>query len=221
MTTLAGAGQGETARRWSADPRTARVGQNQARRNPLVGFIKAALVGLSVILLATLMLWPQFVERRNGLPLDFAEVDVSTPTSTMNRARFFSGGDPALNVTADRVVQDADAPELVHLENLAGDTTLADGTWLHLSAIAGTYDRVGETLELVGDVALFSDNGNELHSSVASFAFRTGRVAGGGPVTGHGPYGRIVADSFEISEDGKVLRFSGSVSLVIEQGAGL
>ncbi|MEC9345079.1 MAG: LPS export ABC transporter periplasmic protein LptC [Pseudomonadota bacterium] len=208
----------EPSRRWSADPRTARVGQIQARRNPLVGFIKAALVGLSVLLLATLLLWPQFVERRNGLPLDFAEVDVSAPTSTMTRARFVSGGQPSLNVTADKVVQDADSPELVHMENLAGDTTLADGQWLHLSAATGAYDRVGETLELNGDVALFSDSGNELHSAVASFEFRSGRITGGGPVTGHGPFGRIKADSFEITDDGKTMNFTGNVRLVIEQG---
>jgi lipopolysaccharide export system protein LptC len=213
-------GDGTIGRRWNARPRSDRISTGEARRNPLVNRIKFALLGLSALLVVALLAWPQFTERSGGLPIDFSEVDVGAPTSTMSNARFISGGAHTFNITADQVVQDAESPELVHLTNIAGDTTTEDGAWFSLSALNGNYDREAQRLILNGDVALFTDSGNELHSANATFELAEGRITGGDPVTGHGPFGRITANRFEVVENGETIRFRGDVTLVIETGAG-
>ena len=208
------------ARRWNARPRSTRISTGEARRNPLVNRTKFGLLGISALLVVALLAWPQFTERSNGLPIDFADVDVGAPTSTMSNARFISGGAHTINITADNVVQDADAPELVHLTNISGDTTTEDGAWFSLSALNGNYDREAQRLVLNGEVALFTDSGNELHSSNATFELDQGRITGGNPVSGHGPYGRITADRFEVAGNGETIRFHGDVRLVVETGTG-
>lgn len=210
----------EPERRWNAQPKSQLISTGDARRNPLVNRIKFGLIGVSVLLVIALLAWPQFAERRNGLPIDFADIDVSAPTSTMSQARFISGGAHTINITADQVVQDADAPDLVHLSNISGDTTMEDGAWLSLSAQNGNYDRETQRLILNGEVALFTDSGNEIHSSNATFELGEGRITGGDPVNGHGPFGRITARRFEVAGNGETIRFMGDVKLVIESGTG-
>jgi len=210
----------DIGRRWNARPRSNRISTGEARRNPLVNRMKFALLGFSALLVVALLAWPQFTQRSGDLPIDFADVDVGAPTSTMSNARFISGGAHAINITADQVVQDAESPELVHLTNISGDTTTDDGAWFSLSALNGNYDREAQRLVLNGNVALFTDSGNELHSSNATFELEQGRITGGDPVTGHGPFGRITADRFEVAGNGETIRFRGGVTLVVETGAG-
>lgn len=205
--------------RWSARPRTEVVSSGSTRRNPLVGLLKFALVGLSILLIGILIIWAQVSERENGMPLDFADIKIGSQKSTMSNARFVSGGKHPLNIHATEVVQDATTPWLVHLKNPEGDTTLSDGGWMHLSALEGVFDREAQTLALKGDVSLYTDSANELHGGEAVFDLRTGRVTGGRPVTGHGPLGRIEAKSFEVVDNGNVVRFGGGVHLVVFPGA--
>ena len=204
-------------RRWSARPRSREaMAVHSARRSRRVALFKYLLIGISLALVATLVIWPQFTERQNGLPIDFAEVDMSAPTSTMSNARFVSGGERSVNVTADKVVQDPSVPTLVHLATLEGDTTTDSGVWMHISAREGTFDRETDRLALAGDVSLYTDQGNEIHSERALIDMNLGEIEGDQPVSGHGPYGRFRADAFNIRDEGNVLLLRGNVQLVIE-----
>ena len=205
-------------RRWHLGPRQQRPVATQARRRLHVTFMKYVLFGASLALVAAIVIWPQVAERQNGQAIDFAEVARTTPKSTMTNARFVGGEDQNLNVTADRVVQDANQSAIVHLTTPEGDTTTDGGTWLHLSAESGIYNRETAELELNGSVALFTDEGNEVHSATATFRLNQGEVDGGGPVTGHGPYGRFKSDTFSIREEGNVLFLRGNVRVIIEPG---
>ncbi|WP_417517546.1 LPS export ABC transporter periplasmic protein LptC [Minwuia sp.] len=206
------------ARRWNVAPREEMAGQRSTRRKTHVVLLKYLLFGLSALMVLAIIVWPQFAERQNGQAIDFAEVAKTTPSSTMTNARFVSGGDKKVNVTAEQVVQDANVPELVHLTTLAGDTTTNKGTWMHLSANTGQFNRESAQLTLNGDVALFTDEGNEFHAADAVIKLNEGEIDGGGPVTGHGPFGRFEARRFAIRENGNVLLLSGDVKLVIEPG---
>jgi lipopolysaccharide export system protein LptC len=203
-------------RHWTAQPRQDQVGAPSARRSRRVALLKYLLIGVSLALVATIIIWPQFTERRNGLPIDFADVDVSSQSSTMTNARFVSGGERSVNVTADKVVQDPEVPTMVHLSALEGDTTTDGGVWMHMSARSGVFDRAADRLELTGDVSLYTDQGNEIHSPKATIDMGRGEVRGDDRVAGHGPYGHFRADSFEIREEGNVLLLRGNVQLVVE-----
>lgn len=213
--------QAAPRRRWNPRPREQMLAANSARRSRRVALLKYLLIGVSLALVATLVLWPQFTERTNGLPIDFSTVDLSAPTSTMTNARFVSGGERSVNVTADKVVQDPDVPTLVHLSALQGDTTTSNGVWMHMSADSGLFDRETDRLALNGDVSLYTDQGNEIHSEQAMIDMQHGEIRGAKPVQGHGPYGRFKADGFTILEEGNVLLLRGNVQLVIEPSGGL
>ncbi len=200
-------------RRWNVRPRES---VDSLRSNRFITWMKYALFGLSAALLATLVVWPQVTERRDGTAIDFATVEGTTPDSTMSNARFVGGEAQNINVTAEQVVQDADFPTIVHLTGIAGDTTTADGVWMHLSANKGLFDRETNRLSLNGNVELFSDEGNQLNSDNAVIDLARNEVVGSGPVSGHGPYGRFTANGFEIREAGNTLLLSGGVQLVIE-----
>lgn len=202
-------------RRWSAPPRE---GGDTAGRSRTVAILKLLLPGLSALLIMTLIIWPQVTERQNGSAIDFATVDSTSSSSTMTNARFVGGDSQNVNVTADTVVQDSDFPSIVHMTNIAGDTTTEDGVWMHLSALKGLFDQETNRLSLNGQVALFSDQGNELHSENAVIDLARTEVTGSGVVRGHGPYGRFTANGFEIRDAGNTLILSGGVHLVIETG---
>jgi len=203
-------------RRWNVQPRQDLAGGAATRRSRGVVAAKYLLFALSAFLILTIIIWPQVSERQNGQALDFAEVAKTTPSSTMTNARFVSGGEKSVNVTASQVVQDAEFPSIVHLTEIAGDTTTKDGTWMHLSADKGLYDRETERLSLNGHVSLFTDEGNEIHSANAVINLARGEIDGGGPVMGHGPYGRFQATRFVIRDKGNTLLLTGDVRLVIE-----
>jgi lipopolysaccharide export system protein LptC len=203
-------------RRWNVAPRQEIAGRNATRRSTRVVLLKYLLFTLSAAMVLTIIIWPQFTERQNGQALDFSDVAKTTPSSTMSNARFVSGGESSVNITAGQVVQDAEFPSIVHMTEIAGDTTTKDGVWVHLSANKGLFDRETERLTLNGDVSLFTDEGNELHSANAVINLAGGEIDGGGPVTGHGPYGRFKATRFVIRDKGNTLLLSGDVRLVIE-----
>jgi lipopolysaccharide export system protein LptC len=205
-----------TDRRWNVAPRQEIAGRNATRRSRRVVLMKYLLFAASAVMVSMIVIWPQFSERQNGQAIDFSDVAKATPSSTMNKARFVSGGESAVNITAGKVVQDAEFPAIVHLTEIAGDTTTKDGTWVHLSANKGLFDRESERLTLNGDVSLFTDEGNEIHSANAVINLARGEIDGGGPVAGHGPYGRFEATRFVIRDKGNTLLLTGNVKLVIE-----
>lgn len=208
-------------RRWNVRPRHQSAAPGATQRSRHVVLLKYLLFTLSAAMIATLIIWPQFTERTDGKALDFADISRTSQSSTMTNARFVSGGDRSVNVTANRVVQDAEFPSIVHLTEVAGDTTTDGGTWVHLSANKGLYDRDTQRLSLNGDVALFTDEGNEIHSQHAVINLDRGEIDGGGPVSGHGPYGRFRANRFLIRDEGNTLLLSGSVKLTIETSGGI
>lgn len=209
-------GPPQADRRWNVAPRQEIAGRNATRQRRHVVLLKYLLFAASVMMVLTIIIWPQIAERQNGQAIDFSDVAKATPSSTMNQARFVSGGDSSINVTAGQVVQDADFPAIVHLTEIAGDTTTSDGVWVHLSANKGLFDRDTGRLTLNGDVALFTDEGNEIHASNAVINLDAGEIDGGGPVAGHGPYGRFEAARFVIRDKGNTLLLTGNVKLVIE-----
>lgn len=117
------------------------------------------------------------------------------------------------NVTAERAVQeDANA---VRLERVDADMTLADTSWLVLTARGGLYKVQEKTLDLSGDIHLFYEGGYEFRTEHAFLNINTGQATGEQPVEGQGPAGTLKADRFTIEDRGAILRFNGNVQVVL------
>ncbi len=122
------------------------------------------------------------------------------------------------SITADLAKNLAKGTATVELEMPKADMTLDDGTWLVLTADTGIYSRETRTLELVGAVNLFHDSGYEIRTAKARIDFVQGAAAGTDPVRGHGPFGELVAEGFDLKNKGKIIRFTGKSTLVLFPG---
>lgn len=122
-------------------------------------------------------------------------------------------------VTADTAVQDG-LGQHVQLKKVEADITLKDGTWLNIVSDAGLVDNGAHTLDLKGNIGIFSDNGYEAHAPAASVDLKTGIVHGSSHVDAQGPLGTLSADTFEIHRDKKQLFFTGNIHSVFYQTGG-
>jgi lipopolysaccharide export system protein LptC len=128
-----------------------------------------------------------------------------------------SSGNPFV-VTADEAHQFPHNPNRALLDNVEADLTLHDGNWLNATAPHGLLDAPHATnqkcakttcagdqvLDMWGPIAVFSDNGYEVHTTLAHADMGSGIVRGNKYVRGQGPLGSFYADSF-------VFKFQGHV----------
>jgi hypothetical protein len=128
-----------------------------------------------------------------------------------------SSGNPFV-VTADKARQYTHDASRALLDNVEADLTLRDGNWFSATAPQGmlnaphpagaqcakTTCAASQTLELWGPIAIYSDNGYEVHTTYAHVDMGNGIVRSPRYVRGQGPMGSFYADSF-------VFRFQGHV----------
>jgi len=127
-----------------------------------------------------------------------------------------SDGNPYV-VTAEKAVQYAHEGGRALLKNVEADLTLKDGDWLNATAPNGvlytlhSHDSHGakaksdanQILDLSGPISVFSDNGYEVHTTVAHIDMGAGIVRGPRYVRGQGPLGTFNADKFVFTFHGR------------------
>lgn len=183
-----------------------------------VGVMKVLLPAGAAIFIMLLLAWPELTPDKDGLSIDLSVLALDQPEGlTMLNARFAgidSRNQPFL-VTADVASQAEEADSIVELELPKADITLEDGTWVALTARDGLYDRDRQTVDLVGDVSFFHDEGFELHTETASFDLDDGTATGRETVTGQGLFGQIESTGFDSFDQGDRIIFSGPTRLLL------
>jgi hypothetical protein len=84
------------------------------------------------------------------------------------------------------------------LINVQADLSLKNGQWMNASAPHGTLDADSQKLSLSGAIAVFTDQGYEIHTDLAYIDLARGTAVGPHHVTGQGPSGTFEADRFRI-----------------------
>src|SRR4029077_7541069 len=87
-------------------------------------------------------------------------------------------------ITADAAVQQGANTRKVALRQVEADLTLDKNRWLNASATHGFVDMDKSALSLTGGIAMFSDDGYELHTPPANVDLRKGIFRGPGEGTG-------------------------------------
>lgn len=124
-------------------------------------------------------------------------------------------GHPFL-ITADAAVQQSPLARNATLTNVEADLTLEKGRWLNATAATGFVDMDKNALALSGGIAVYSDDGYELHTARANVDLKAGLLHGPVTVTGHGPAGTLRADSFEIDRNTSQIVLVGNVHMLIQ-----
>jgi lipopolysaccharide export system protein LptC len=121
-------------------------------------------------------------------------------------------------VTASAAIQDSKHPRRVRLKTIEADVTLPQNRWLSVIATRGFLDADTGKIALRDGIAIFSDNGFELHTSMVDGNLKNGVMAGKEEVTGHGPMGTMRADRFAIDHDNHQIHLLGNVQMTIFKG---
>ena len=202
------------------DPAAAQsVAQSVAQYSHFVSIMKRALpvaAGFLLLLVIVLPLLRHDDERfRIGMNLiKGSDSDVLS----MTNARYFGTDDKGqpYSVTADGVRQRSKDDNTVDLVTPKAEISLTNGTFMSAAASSGTYDRDNQKLDLVGEVTVVQDHGNQLHTSQAVVMLKEGTASGRQPVSGEGPFGTMQASGgFDLSDRGKIVHFLGPAHLVL------
>jgi lipopolysaccharide export system protein LptC len=101
------------------------------------------------------------------------------------------------------------------LKKVEADLTFDKNRWMNASAMQGFVDMDKSALTLTGGIAVFSDDGYELHTERANVDLKQGIFHGPGEVTGQGPMGTLRADTFELDRATKQITLHGHVQMTI------
>ena len=200
-----------------------RISAHQSERySRFVVLAKRGLLIAAAVLIAAVLVYSLQPRQRERIAMSFQRLGIVNNDLAMIKPRLTGineEGDPYV-VTADRAVQDRGSAKRARLVNVEADVTLKEGSWVGAMAPYGVLDAAARTLVLTGAVAIYSDKGDEAHTTAANIDMRSGMIEGDRAVSGQGPSGTFRADRFKIDRVHKVVYLYGNVRMTID-GHGL
>ncbi len=184
-----------------------------------VSFLKLALPAIAAGLVMLVFLWPQLNPNNSRFrltPMRVGIEDFQDQRLVNPRYTGVDANNQPFAVTAAAATQASTTDETLNLQDPKADITLSNGTWLALIAEAGAYNQKAQSLELLGSVSLFHDQGYEVSTSRASIDLAAGTAQGNEAVSGHGPAGMIEAEGFRLFDKGERILFTGKARLVFQ-----
>lgn len=156
---------------------------------------------LAGLLLVGLVIGYSLIPRQSQrVAMTFEKMGIVSGDLAMTKPKLHgtdSEGNP-FTVTADKAVQDPKNLRQASLINVEADLSLKDGQWLNATAPHGILNADARQLQLSGAIAVFTDQGYEVHTDLAYIDMERGIATGPHRVTGQGPQGTFVADRFRI-----------------------
>ena len=207
-----------TERDWTA--RTRDTALNALRYSRFVRLMKRVLPLAAGLLIAAVIAYSLVPRQSEKLRLATQDVGAINNDLTMTKPKL-TGTDKKGNpfvITADAAVQDPTNVRRATLKMVEADLTLDKNRWLNATATHGFVDMDKGTLALDSGIAVFSDDGYELHTSRANVDLKKGLFKGPETVTGHGPAGTLRADSFELDRVTDQLVLVGHVQMMVYPG---
>ncbi len=200
--------------------RTALTTGQMARRRLAVRLAKRVLPVLALVLLAAIVLWPEFERSEDRSRYAFRRSMQPRSEALRVTAPRYQGIDDLnrpYTVTAD-LAQQLGSEEVLDLTTPRADILMTDGSWIYLQSESGRYDRPGDHLDLAGAVTIFHDNGTMLRTDQAAIDLARGTGDGDMPVAAQGPFGTLTSAGFQLRERGAVVVFTGRAHAVLEGG---
>jgi lipopolysaccharide export system protein LptC len=204
------------------DARNVRQFANLMSARRYTGFVRSMRIALPTLALLTLgliVIWPGLQSRVGGVQLSFANIESVNSELRMMAPRL-TGTDKQnrpYTITAKTAVPEINDSNLIKLDSVDGDMTLADGTWVNLTAPFGVYDKFLRRLELSGPIAFNTDKGYEINARSASVDLSKGSIISNEPIALQGPFGTLEANEARLTERGGRIHFDGNVHGIFMQ----
>ena len=207
-----------TGRDWTARTRDSAL--DALRYTRFVTVMKRALPLAAGALIAIVIVYAMLPRQSDKLSFAYERMGKIDNDLAMLKPRLTGAdrkGHPFV-ITADAAIQQAANVKRATLMNVQADLTLEQGRWLNATARKGFVDMDKGSLALSGGIAVFSDDGYELHTASADVDLKKGLFKGSVEVTGQGPAGTLRADSFEIDRNSNQIVLIGHVQMTILPG---
>jgi lipopolysaccharide export system protein LptC len=188
-----------------------------------VALMRVALPAMAAALLGLIVAWPRVAPRDHAFQIAFANFDAKkVDTLSMINPHYYGTDDKNLpyTVTADVGTQVDRDTQAVALENPVADFTRRDGTGVVVNSDLGFFRQKDGTLDLMGHVALYQDNGYEVHTESARIDVGPGNASGDEPTHGMGPTGTIDGEGFRLKNRGQDIVFTGKAKAVLNTSRG-
>jgi lipopolysaccharide export system protein LptC len=193
---------------------------NQARRHSVrVRFLKYAIPTAALLALGLLVVVPLLIPSVSIGGLTLGPFSLTGTKITMERPRLtgFRKDSRSYEVTASAATQDVRKPNVIELQDMRARLAIDDnGGMARMEAITGIFDTQKEHLELRQDVRVRTDSGQSADLRSAFIDFKAGTVVSREPVTVRLTNGVIEANAMEITDNGKIIAFTGGVKTVFE-----
>ena len=187
-----------------------------------VGFMRYALPLGALLLLGLVVVWPLATGREEGFRISFTDAPDLDGSLRMVNARYLGvdNRNQPYTVTAAEATQSEPNSPLVTLKDISADvfTDSNSGQWVALTAREGLYQRETRQLDLAGDVAIYSDQGHEIHTARAHVDLGARTADSDAPLVGQGPFGLLQAGNFYLDDNAQAMFFGGGVKMTVFPG---
>lgn len=194
------------------------------RHSARVRFLKKAIPfgsALAIALVLAVGIFDPF-HRLQGLTLGPVNLSGTRITMELPKLSGFRKDARPYEVTAASASQDVKHPTIVELNDIKARVALEGTNAARLEAASGVYDTQNEKLVLKTNVRVRTDAGYDAALESAEIDFKAGTVVSREPVRVTLSEGTIVADTLDLSDNGRHVVLRGRVRTLINgtaQGA--
>ncbi len=201
-------------RDWTARARGTAL--DAIRYSHFVALMKRALPLAAAAVLAAVLVYSFFPRQPDRVTVTAQRIATLDNDLAMIKPRL-TGNDDDGNpfvITADAAVQDPKHPHQAHMKTIEADMSLTGGRWINATAARGFFNMDSGVLNLTDGIAVYSDSGYELHTAKVDIQMKKGFFHGPGVVTGHGPFGTLRADRFDVDRLKQQVHLVGHVQTI-------
>ncbi len=154
----------------------------------------------------------------NGGRMIFTSIQKTEETQNIMKNPHYYGVDThnrPYTIIAETGMQKDKDNNIVTLNKIYAEMTSDNGAWMALNSGYGEMNMGTKQVELSQNVEVFYEGGYQFRTKAAHVDIGKGFVQGNSHVEGQGGAGTVEADSFTILERGNIIKFNGSVRMLL------
>jgi len=185
----------------------------------LVISLKVLFPSLAALMIGLVIVWPQMKnQQEEAVSLLASETEqMNMPSDqVMVNPRFFSvdeKGEP-FNLTADSAFELPGDTRRIQLEAVKADLLKHKDRWVALDAQIGIYSQAEDTMELLEQVNLYTQTGEEIETTQALINLKNRDILGNKEVFLRSEKGYARAQGFSVTQNGTVIKLTGKTHVV-------
>lgn len=181
------------------------------RYTRFVALSKWSLLGVALVLTASLIIWPLLSADKSGLRVSFSGTPAdgqkaTSPVMTNPEYRGLGEAGQEFKISGKTATQKT--PTLVVMEMVEAQMTKANGAWNSITADRAEFQQDKKIIDLFGHVTLIDAKGSNFTTEHATIEMSPLHIYGREAISGISANGNILASGFEIVDDGARIIFT-------------